>query len=495
LRQDPQYFLTQGNGPWGNRTWTYDKTGNRLTYAETGDATQTYTYVLNGGSRNTSKLNRITPAPGYGTGFLQFTYDPAGNETSILENDGEGTFKTLFRDYSEESQIISLRSTPNQARTDMLYDGRGFMRQANQTFTGSTDFTTVTPTYSSEGVLYALQEQRQIPPRDDDADAPVSNPPLTSNEITTIFYFAGRPVAQWNNGGELLYLTTDHLGTPILAMSDVGVVVWAGGVEPFGKAWSAGGDNPDPESAGAEGSASGQEAVLSRLTSDKVFLRYPGQWASDAFRVDPRGADLYYNVFRWYEAGSGRYTRVDPTGLRGEGNAFAYARSQPVLYFDLLGDKSRTCCTSIASAPILRAFKHCFIQTVDDVTGRSSTNSLHGMGTPARSWGGPIGCTFVDDSFDTSAVGSAQTDCGPWAEGCGIDNCVSASAASYPAASAYSLRGPNSNTFASDITQKCGLTPPPVADTWRTPGWGKPVPPQIFFPALGSYPLRCPRIR
>jgi len=69
--QDPQYFLTQGNGPWGNRTWTYDKTGNRLTHAETGDATQTYTYVQNGSSKNTSRLDRITPAPGYGTGFLR----------------------------------------------------------------------------------------------------------------------------------------------------------------------------------------------------------------------------------------------------------------------------------------------------------------------------------------------------------------------------------------------------------------------------------------
>jgi len=340
--QDPQYFLTQGNGPWGNRTWTYDRTGNRLTHAETGDATQTYTYVQNGSSKNTSRLNRITPAPGYGTGFLQFTYDPAGNETSILENDGEGTFKTIFRDYSEESQISALRSSPDQAQTAMLYDGRGFLRQANQTFTGSTDFTKVTPTYSSEGVLHALQEERQIPPRDDDADAPVSNPPLTSNELTTIFYFAGRPIAQWNNGGELLYLTTDHLGTPVLATSDLGAVVWAGGVEPFGKVWSAGGDTPDPESAEAGGSAGGQEAVLSRPTSDKVFLRYPGQWASDAFRVDPRGNDLYYNLFRWYEAGTGRYTRVDPVralDLRRPTDNFvyAYASMRPMFLADPLG--------------------------------------------------------------------------------------------------------------------------------------------------------------
>ena len=28
---DHQYFLTQGDGPWGMRAWTYDAIGNRLT--------------------------------------------------------------------------------------------------------------------------------------------------------------------------------------------------------------------------------------------------------------------------------------------------------------------------------------------------------------------------------------------------------------------------------------------------------------------------------
>jgi hypothetical protein len=46
----------------------------------------------------------------------------------------------------------------------------------------------------------------------------------------------------------------------------------------------------------------------------------------------------------------------------------------------------------------------------------------------------------------------------------------------YPSSSTYKLRGPNSNTFAGNITRQCGLKPPGVAGSWHTPGWGDPVP-------------------
>jgi len=71
---------TQGNGPWGNRTWTYDKTGNRLTHAETGDATQTYTYVLNGVSKNTSRAPRpVHGLAGPGTNWQEWTDEAIGS--------------------------------------------------------------------------------------------------------------------------------------------------------------------------------------------------------------------------------------------------------------------------------------------------------------------------------------------------------------------------------------------------------------------------------
>jgi hypothetical protein len=95
----------------------------------------------------------------------------------------------------------------------------------------------VTPTYSSEGLLMARREERAWSGSLDGED----NGWLALNDETThLFYFAGRPVAQLTDGPELIYLPTDHLGTPVLATNTTGISVWAGGLEPFGRVWTAG---------------------------------------------------------------------------------------------------------------------------------------------------------------------------------------------------------------------------------------------------------------
>jgi hypothetical protein len=65
--------------------------------------------------------------------------------------------------------------------------------------------------------------------------------------------------------------------------------------EPFGMDWQAG--------TGAGASENG------------VFLRLPGQWVDTTWEAATLGAEIYYNVARWYEPQTGRYTRVDPLGL------------------------------------------------------------------------------------------------------------------------------------------------------------------------------------
>ena len=60
--QDDQYFLTTGNGPWGTRSWTYDKIGNRLTETR-GGTTDTYTYLSNGVSGHKAQIDQINGGP------------------------------------------------------------------------------------------------------------------------------------------------------------------------------------------------------------------------------------------------------------------------------------------------------------------------------------------------------------------------------------------------------------------------------------------------
>ena len=41
-------------------------------------------------------------------------------------------------------------------------------------------------------------------------------------------------------------------------------------------------------------------------------------------------SDFFYNVHRWYQPATGRYTRVDPLGLRDGPNSYQYAWGNPV---------------------------------------------------------------------------------------------------------------------------------------------------------------------
>ena len=124
----------------------------------------------------------------------------------------------------------------------------------------------------------------------------------------------GRPVAQLDLTGTTeawKYLTTDHLGTPIAATGTSGAVLWQGGFEPFGADWS-----------GAGGAG--------------VFLRFPGQWEDGTWRSV--GVGLSYNLHRWYEPSSGRYSAFDPfTRRASDSGQFVYALSNPTRYIDPRG--------------------------------------------------------------------------------------------------------------------------------------------------------------
>jgi RHS repeat-associated protein len=358
---DSLYFLSQGNGPWGDRGWTYDKIGNRITFSRTNEPTLNHCYAgaaCPGGAGHNPKLQTVTPAPGLGTGGWTFTYDAAGNQAELAEADNEGTTQTTFFDVDDDGRMSAQRTNvTGVARTDLLYDGRGFLRQASLTVTPPGDFIIVTPVYSSDGMLHARTEQRRW--SGGTAGNGEDDPTFVTNatDTTLVFYFAGRPVAQLTNESELLFLTTDHLGTPVLATDSTNsTVIWAGALEPFGAVWTAGADNPDTQSIGftpgyAAGGYKGRGGrgrgggvlgspgppPVSKLAADRIFLRYPGQWVSDAFRVSGTQQDVYYNVNRWVEIGTGRYTTPDPLGLRESLNLFEYAEANPLTNIDPLG--------------------------------------------------------------------------------------------------------------------------------------------------------------
>lgn len=287
--QDPQYFLTTGDGPWGTRSWSYDRIGNRLT--ETHDATtDTYSYITNGTGGNTPLS-------------ADYGYDEAGDVTLGI----------VTATYGDDR-----RMSGNGSRFGFTaaYDGRGFLSEWRSHELPQGQRHSTNPTYNSAGLLLHRNAVHA---------APFGVGGSTSDLY--IFYFAGRPVATLENlttttsTSTLRFLTTDHLGTPILMTSTSGSQVWQGGFEPFGADYS----------------------------SSPTILRLPGQWFEPLWSPDLDG--LYYNVNRWYESGTGRYTQPDPLGgvaldprdltLPSQGRErfsfFTYVQGDPVDFADPLG--------------------------------------------------------------------------------------------------------------------------------------------------------------
>ncbi len=318
--QDVQSYLVQADGPWGPRAWTYDRAGNRLTETR-GGVTDTYAYAPNAAGGGSPRLSQIT-AGSAGSAATQLFYDAEGNLTFRSQ-----AADKLRYSYDAGHGLTQLRADNGTLFSQLFYDGRQLLARATfSPFAGAaTPAREVTASYSSRGTLFLrtdLQHRTSSSPR--------NQPEIRDDGY--VFYFAGRPVALYakhlstpatgapSASTRLLYLTSDHLGAPILATDAAGATVWQGGFEPFGKDWN-----------GARAAG--------------VFLRLPGQWDDETW--SPSG--LSYNVHRWYEAGTGHYSQPDPLGLQG-GNVhplnllYGYADDNPEVYTDPLGlVKTRHC--------------------------------------------------------------------------------------------------------------------------------------------------------
>ncbi len=267
--QDPQYFLRGSTGPWNPEIFTYDKIGNRLT-----DGGNAYLYRLNSTGGNTPVL--------LSRGGLAYTYDSIGNATSI------NSTSIIYGDDRAMQELGKARSA--------YYDGRGFLSSFSYSKYGPIAVPAFTaPVYGSEGRLYARTDRDDL---------------LGTNTTAHVFYFGDRPITTLEKGtiNRLLYLTTDHLGTPALATDGTGGIVWRGVFRSFGV------DDSGAQAAG-------------------VFLRFPGQWQDD-YWLGLGKFELSYNVHRWYEAGVGRYTTPDPVAPPAVGHLYSYGISNPSHYVD-----------------------------------------------------------------------------------------------------------------------------------------------------------------
>ncbi len=121
--QDNVYFLTQGNGPWGLRSWTYDRIGNRLTETR-GAVTDSYVYPVNGASGHNPKLQSITLGAG---GSRSYGYDEIGDTVQIVD-----TAQQLDLIHDASRRLTELMTRPEDRSVSFTYDGRSFLSEAGE---------------------------------------------------------------------------------------------------------------------------------------------------------------------------------------------------------------------------------------------------------------------------------------------------------------------------------------------------------------------------
>ena len=351
--QDVDYFLQSADGPWGSQSWTYDKIGNRTSETDDG-STEQYNYLANGSGGHTARLTSIDLDP---TGTRDYGYTPAGHVASVTAGANAIAFEW------DDAGRLDQAAGPN-GTSAFLYDGRSFLRAAGDAATAGT----VTPTYDSAGLLRSIYREPNGEP----------------TRRYSIFYLAGRPVAQLaTEAGQpdrWWTLTTDHLGTPLVATDSNQAELWGNRFEPFGN---------DPWAGTNLGAL-----------DNEIYLRFPGQWEDPVWQDAMIGAGGLYNLYRWYSSDTDRYYKVDPTGFNGFYNLYVYAQARPVFATDPTGlrdcgsDPSLLACGSIGGSC-------CTARCIDDL--RTAVCFYHEL-TPGIS----LASTIIGAGLGAIGVGVAS---------------------------------------------------------------------------------------
>ncbi len=298
---DPLYRLTGVTDAASSslESYTYGNTGDRLTKTLAGHATETYTY--------TSPLttHRLQSVAG-----VNRSYDANGNTTSR----GDG-LNYVFDDSNRLGSVLRPCPDPCYSRDfnySYTYNGRG-ERATKYSVTLSAPYVTGNKYYTYNETGQALYERA--------LGAQMWLAPIKAI-VYEYIYLDQLPVGVVT-GGQLYYVESDQLGTGRNVILPGGtpisdVVAWKW--DYFGTTFGEDAPNQDPSGRGI---------------SFKFNPRFPGQY----FDAE---SGLHYNYFRDYEPGIGRYDESDAIGLKGGPNTYSYANSNPLSYFDPLGDLPST---------------------------------------------------------------------------------------------------------------------------------------------------------
>ena len=223
------------------------------------------------------------------------SYDAMGN----LTNDGKYT-NTYLNNGRLRKVAWTVGTTTNTVTYDLNALGQRVRKAAPSSVAGTRRFMydeagRLAGEYDSAGKL--VQETVWL------GDTPIATLRPKSGSITT-------PIAI-----DTFYVHADHLGTPrVITRPTDNKVVWSWeNTEAFGN--NAVNENP------------------SALGAFSYNLRMPGQYFDQE-------TGTFYNYFRDYDPGIGRYVQSDPIGLGGGVSTFGYVGGNPIANYDPFGLQS-----------------------------------------------------------------------------------------------------------------------------------------------------------
>jgi RHS repeat-associated protein len=290
-------------------SWTYDRTGNRLTQTKsvgpasspTGTATTAYVYDAND-RLETETLTLSGTVPGATAGTTTYTYDAAGNTTKKI-----GPTETIDYLYDDANRMAELQTLAGEVtRYTYAHDGIRLSQTTNAT--GSNPKTThylIDPNQPYAQVIEEVERQ---------GTSALTVKALYAVGDDRIRRYTPAVAAGGGNPGApagLRYYHADGLGSTRLLTDETGAVTDRTTFEAFGEL----------------------DTAASAQTSDNAFL-YTGE------QLDPNSG-FYYLRARYLDPHAGRFTAmdsfigkdVDPSSL----HKYAYANGSPANYIDPTG--------------------------------------------------------------------------------------------------------------------------------------------------------------
>ncbi|WP_342591101.1 RHS repeat-associated core domain-containing protein [Asticcacaulis solisilvae] len=279
--------LTYANGPWGQESYAYDAAGNRTgSYLTVGGVTTSNNEITAGNSNRLVQVQDASAAV-----KRQLTYRTGGD----LYSDAISGGATYTYQYSARKRLVGVQNNG----ADAAWYGYDFREQRvwRRLFNGGSS-TEIHYIFDQTGHLLAEHNGysggllREYVWAD---DMPVAVIDKTSGTAVTYFIHNG------------------HLNEPQMMADAAKAKVWDAYVTPFGSA-----------------------KVFTTATAN-VDIRLPGQW----YQAEAAGSGLNQNHHRDYDPSLGRYMQVDPIGLDGGQNPYAYVDGMVYDWVDPKGQNGR----------------------------------------------------------------------------------------------------------------------------------------------------------